>query len=573
MGMAYQKKATGWLFRAAPNLPGCAFAIRACMVALSPSRPLALTLDYHHMAFVAAGSQTTMFDALLAARGRHGGGKVILEDAEGAAMTYDALILASLVLGRKLTAMMPGKEPVALLLPNVPGLVVALMGLNAFGRTASILNYTAGARNLASALRTGLIQRIVTSRRFIDKANLQEVVDALARVEVKPGRPVEFIYLEDVRAAVNWRDKVGGVVSAKLATRVHRKYAVKPDAAAVLLFTSGTEGLPKGVALTNANIVANSNQIFACADGHFSPADTVLNPLPMFHSFGLTAATLMPLFNGMAVILYPSPLHYREIPRLIAAKMPTVLFATDTFLAGWARAAKPGDFDSLRYAVAGAERVKESTRELWAGTKAVILEGYGATECSPVIACNVPGAMKAGSVGRALPGIETRLVPVEGIHEGGRLLVRGPNVMAGYIMDDAPGVVRQPLAGWHDTGDIVTIEDGFITIRGRAKRFAKIAGEMVSMAAVESLASSVWPDANHVVVSLPDPKKGEQLILVTDKPDAEKSVLLAHAQANGFPELWVPRAILVVGSIPVLGSGKTDFTATNEMVRQTRAML
>ncbi len=525
------------------------------------------------MAFSAAGSQTTMFDALLAARRTHGGRKVILQDAEGAAMSYDDLILASLVLGRKLTAMMPGNAPVALMLPNVPGLVVALLGLNAFGRTVSVLNYTAGPRNLASALKTGMIQKIVTSRRFIEKANLQEVVDALANVESKPGKKVEFIYLEDVRAAVNWRNKLAGVVAARFARSVHRRHGARPNAPAVLLFTSGTEGLPKGVALTNANIVANASQIFACAAGHFTPADTVLNPLPMFHSFGLTAATLMPLFNGMPVILYPSPLHYREIPRLIATKKPTVLFATDTFLAGWARAAKPGDFASLRFVVAGAERVKDTTRELWTGTKAVILEGYGATECSPVIAVNVPGATRAGSVGCALPGVETQLVPVEGIHEGGRLMVRGPNVMAGYITGDAPGIVRPPQDGWHDTGDIVTIDDGFITIRGRAKRFAKIAGEMVSMAAVESLASSVWPDANHVVVSLPDPKKGEQLILVTDKPDAEKAVLLAHAQSNGFPELWVPRAILVVASIPVLGSGKTDFTATNEMVRQTRAML
>jgi acyl-[acyl-carrier-protein]-phospholipid O-acyltransferase / long-chain-fatty-acid--[acyl-carrier-protein] ligase len=203
----------------------------------------------------------------------------------------------------------------------------------------------------------------------------------------------------------------------------------------------------------------------------------------------------------------------------------------------------------------------------------VFLEGYGATECSPVIAVNVPEATRIGTVGRAVPGMETKLVPVEGISEGGRLLVRGPNVMAGYILDDAPGVIRPPDGGWHDTGDIVDIDDGFITIKGRAKRFAKIAGEMVSMAAVESLASSVWPGANHVVVSLPDPKKGEQLILVTDKPDAERSELLAYAQANGFPELWVPRALLVVGAIPMLGSGKTDFTATNAMVRQTRAML
>ena len=525
------------------------------------------------MAFDAAAAETTIFDAVLEARAAYGGSKVILQDAEGAAMSYNDLVLASLVLGRKLVRELPGHEPIGLLLPNVPGLVVALLGLNAYGRTFAVLNYTAGSRNLASALKTGQIRRVVTSRRFIDKGNLHDVIEVLGQQEIRPGKRVEIVYLEDVRASLVLADKVRGAVSSRIAGMVHRRHRSNARAPAMILFTSGTEGLPKGVALTNANIVSNSAQIFACAEGHFTAQMTVLNPLPMFHSFGLTAGTLMPILNGMPVILYPSPLHYREIPRLIAAKKPAVLFATDTFLAGYARAAKPGDFESLRFVVAGAERVKETTRDLWADTKAVFLEGYGATECSPVIAVNVPEATRIGTVGRAVPGMETRLVPVEGIAEGGRLLVRGPNVMAGYILDDAPGIIRPPDGGWHDTGDIVDIDDGFITIKGRAKRFAKIAGEMVSMAAVESLASSIWPGANHVVVSLPDPKKGEQLILVTDKPDAERSELLAYAQANGFPELWVPRALLVVGAIPMLGSGKTDFTATNAMVRQTRAML
>jgi len=525
------------------------------------------------MAFDATAAETTIFDALLAARMRHGGGKVILQDADGAAMTYDDLVLASFVLGRKLCGLMPGHEPVGVLLPNVPGLVVAALGLNAFGRTLAVLNYTAGPRNLVSALKTGQIRRVVTSRRFIEKANLQDVIEALGGAEAAPGKPVEIVYLEDVRAALNWRDKLSGVISSRFARWVHGRQGGAPERTAVILFTSGTEGNPKGVALTNANIVANCQQIFARAEGHFTPAMSVLNPLPMFHSFGLTAGTLMPILNGMPVILYPSPLHYREIPRLIAAKKPAVLFATDTFAAGYARAAKPGDFDSLRFVVAGAERVKETTRALWAETQAVFLEGYGATECAPVISVNVPGATRIGTVGRALAGVETKLVPVEGIHDGGRLLVRGPNVMAGYILDDAPGVVLPPEGGWHDTGDIVSIDDGFITIKGRAKRFAKIGGEMVSLAAVESLASSVWPGANHVVVALADPKKGEQLILVTDKPDAERSALQAHAQDHGFPELWVPRALLVVAAIPMLGSGKTDFPATNAMVRQTRAML
>ena len=525
------------------------------------------------VAFSAASCQMTIFDALLQSRRIHGGGRGILNDAGGTQFNYDKLILASLILGRKLAALKPHSEPVGLMLPNIAGLVVATFGLNAFGRQIAVLNYTAGARNLAAALKLGLIGNIVTSRRFIDKANLQELLSQLETVEITPGRRVAVTYLEDVRAALNWRDKLVGAASAPFAASIHAKYKGRPDQSAVILFTSGTEGIPKGVALSNANVVANARQIFAHANGHLTRNDRVLNPLPMFHSFGLTAGTLMPILNGMTVTLYPSPLHYREIPKLVREDKTTVLLATDTFLAGYAKAAKPGDFDSIRYVVAGAERVKEATRALWAGTKADILEGYGATECAPVIAVNVPGANRPGTVGRVLPGIETRLVPVEGLTEGGRLEVKGPNVMMGYIEPATPGVIIPPASGWHDTGDIVTIEDGFITIRGRAKRFAKLGGEMVSLAAVESLASRLWPDANHVVVGLPDMKKGEQLLLVTDKPDADRSALAAFAKLNGFPELWVPRALLVVAAIPMLGSGKTDFPATLEMARQTRPML
>lgn len=533
--------------------------------------------------FDAGRCQQTIFEAVLDARARHGGGKVVLADPDGTTLTYDRMVLGAIVLGRKLASLGRRAQdradpaamhaPIALMLPNVAGLVVSLLGLNAYGRTVAMLNYTAGYRNIASALRTGTIRHVVTSRRFIDKANLQALVDDLARTEIAPGKRVELVYLEDVRATIGMFDKVRGALSAKFARSVHRRHAARPDRMAVLLFTSGTEGAPKGVALTNANIVSNARQIYAHGHRHLSPADHVLNPLPMFHSFGLTAATMMPLIAGMRVTLYPSPLHYREIPKLIAEAKPTILFATDTFCAGYAKAAPAEDFASLRLVIAGAERVKDQTRALWAKTGARIIEGYGATECSPVIAVNLPDAERIGTVGLPLPGIETAIGPVEGITEGGKLLVKGPNVMAGYILASAPGVIVPPDGGWHDTGDIVTIEDGFIAIRGRAKRFAKIAGEMVSLAAVETLAASLWSDANHVVVSLPDPKRGEQLILVTDRADAGRSELLAHAQAAGFPELWVPRALMVVGSIPVLGSGKTDYGATLEMVRQTRPML
>lgn len=523
--------------------------------------------------FDAGGCRQTLFEALLEARASHGGDRVILKDADGTALSYDRLVLGSLVLGRKLSDLAPAGEPVGLMLPNAAGFLVALLGLNAFGRTAAIINYTAGSRNILAAARLARLSTIVTSRRFIDKANLQPVIDDLAAAELVRGRRTRIEFLEDVRAAIGTADKLRGWLEARRRTWFRSSSKARSGDTAVILFTSGTEGTPKGVALANSNIVSNARQVFAQANGHLSKSDRVLNPLPMFHSFGLTAGTFVPLLNGMPVTLYPSPLHYREVARLMRAEQSTVLFTTDTFAAGYARAAKPGDLDSLRIVVAGAERVKDATRQLWSGTNALIIEGYGATECAPVIAVNTPDAMRHGTVGRILPGIEHRLVPVDGLIEGGRLEVRGPNVMAGYIEPCAPGVLARLKDGWHDTGDIVAIEDGFITIRGRAKRFAKLAGEMVSLAAVESLAAGCWPDGNHVVVSLPDAKKGEQLILVTDKADAERDVLLAYARAHGFPELWLPRALLVVAAIPMLGSGKTDFPATAEMARQSRPML
>lgn len=515
----------------------------------------------------------TLFGALLAAARRHGGKRVALRDADGQALAYDKVVLGALVLGNRLIRDTRPGEAVGLLLPNVVGLVIALIGLNAHGRVAALLNFTAGGRNLALALAAGPVATVVTSRRFITTARLEDLVAGLAETENAAGKRARIVYLEDVRKEIGIADKALGALRSLYPGAFHRRRGVRPDKPAVILFTSGTEGTPKGVVLTNRNLVANARQIFAHAGGMLTPADIVMNPLPMFHSFGLTAATLMPLLSGLETVLYPSPLHYKEIPKRIYAARASILFATDTFLQGYARASEAGDLASIRYVIAGAERVKAATRELWSKTGATILEGYGATECSPVIACNLPLAQREGSVGRLLPDIEARLEPVEGIAEGGRLHVRGPNVMAGYLLPEHPGVLVPPEDGWHDTGDIVAVDDGFLTIRGRAKRFAKIGGEMVSLAAVESVAAALWPDHQHVVVAIADDRKGEQLVLLTDRPDADKAALLAHARGSGFPELWVPKAVLVVGAIPVLGSGKVDLAAARELARSTRPLL
>ena len=522
--------------------------------------------------FDPVAAQTTLFSALLDAVAVHGANRMALEDVERTPITYGRLVLGAMVLGQALARDTRRTETVGVLLPNVAGLAVVVFGLNAFGRVPAMLNFSAGLKNLKSAVQTGMIRRVITSRRFVAMSNLGETVAALAAMEVAPGKTLAITYLEDVRKAIGLKDKVQGAIRAKFARSVHRKHALAPHQPAVVLFTSGTEGAPKGVVLTNTNLVANARQIFAHADGFLTKDEIVLNPLPMFHSYGLTAGTLMPLLCGMKVVLYPSPLHYKEIPKLIGATKATVLFATDTFLQGYARGAEAGDLGSVKYIIAGAEKIKDQTRVMWGKYGTTILEGYGATECAPVLACNLPNRTKPGSVGAMLPGIESRLEPVPGIEGGGRLVVRGPNVMAGYLMPDKPGVLVPTRDGWHDTGDIVEIDaTGLVSIKGRAKRFAKIGGEMVSLAAIEAMVADIWPENNAVVLSVPDERKGEQLVLVTDKVGADRAALLAEARAQGVPELWVPRSIVVVDAIPVLASGKVDFMAANELLAQKKS--
>ena len=237
------------------------------------------------------------------------------------------------------------------------------------------------------------------------------------------------------------------------------------------------------------------------------------------------------------------------------------MFGTDTFLTGYARAADRHDFSSVRYIFAGAEKVKPETIRYWIDNFGVkIYEGYGATEASPVISMNCPLASIPGSVGMILPFMQSRIEAVEGIAEGGRLFVWGPNVMQGYLSTDKQGVINAPAEGWHDTGDIVTVdEEGFITIAGRAKRFAKIAGEMVSLTAIEGIASSIWPELLHAAVSQKSEKKGEQVLLFSEATNAEKTSFIKRVKEQSYSELLIPYKIYPGSKIPVLPSGKIDY--------------
>jgi acyl-[acyl-carrier-protein]-phospholipid O-acyltransferase/long-chain-fatty-acid--[acyl-carrier-protein] ligase len=502
------------------------------------------------LVFNTARLDMTMFDALLEARGMHGSGHIVLDDIDQQPMSYGKLTRASLALGKVLAARSKPREHVGVLLPTSRAAVVTFFALQAESRVPAMLNFSTGPASAKAACTAAQIRTVVTARRFIEKAKLEPLVNALAE-------SATIVYLEDLRSEIGLFTKLSALVRGAMARPRHN--AARSNEAAVVLFTSGSEGTPKGVVLSHRNLLANRNQLASVID--INPKDIVLNALPVFHSFGLTGGLLLPLFNGVRTFLYPSPLHYRTVPELAYGINATILFGTDTFLAGYARVADNYDFYSVRYVFAGAERVKPETRRVWFEKFGIrILEGYGATETAPGISVNTPMHFKAGTVGRFLPGIQHRLEAVPGVEASGRLSVTGPNVMLGYLRAENPGVLEPPPDGWYDTGDIVDIDaDGFVTIKGRVKRFAKIAGEMVPLGGVEDLANKAYPKSAHAVVALPDPKKGERLVLLTEHDGVERAHLSATARELGLPEIFVPRSIVHVKSIPLLGTGKVDY--------------
>ncbi len=506
--------------------------------------------------FAAREGDKAVFDALIEARDRFGD-KEILEDQDRKPLTYTGLIRAAFVLGRKIAAMTEPGERVGVLLPSSAGVCVTFYGLHAFGRTPVMLNFTSGARNVKAAIKAAGVNKVLSAKRFVDQAKLEDLTDAIETV-------AEVVWLDDVRKTIGLGDKVFGLMAGLFPKQF--RTPVKPDDAGVILFTSGSFGAPKGVFLSQSNLVANCAQVAQHID--LNPNWVVFNPLPTFHCFGLTGGVLLPMLTGMKAFQYPSPLHAKQIVELLPEVKASIVFATDTFLNQWARVAGPDDFRTLEFVVAGAEKVRDETYHLFntkfRGLK--LLEGYGATEAAPVVAVNHPDRNRPGTVGQMLPGMEWRVEPVPGIPEGGRLYLRGPNVMAGYLSPDDPETVEPLEGGWHDTGDIVDVdEDDYVAILGRAKRFAKIGGEMVSLTAVEGLASAVWPESRHAVVAVPDTRKGERLVLVTDRTDADVARLAAWAKDHGAPELAVPKKIMRVPEVPVLGTGKTDYVSIQRM--------
>lgn len=510
---------------------------------------------------VATRPQRTLFEAFLDAKATFGARYRLVEDVRMEEESYGSLLRMSLGLARLLAPLTAPGEIVGVMAPNAAPTLGLVLGLSATGRIPALLNYTAGAEGIRAACVAARIRTIVASRTFIEKARLTPVIEQLSGLHI--------LYLEDLKQRITLADKLWIFWHQRFPSSMKAKQS--PDDAAIVLFTSGSEGKPKGVVHSHSSILSNVAQIRALAD--FSPLDKFMIALPLFHSFGFTCGVIMPLVSGCRVFLYPSPLHYRIIPELVYDRNCTVLFGTSTFLGNYGKFAHPYDFGRLRYVIAGAEKLAEAVRILWIEKFGIrVLEGYGVTECAPVVAVNVPMACRIGSVGQLVPGMDHEIEPIAGVERGGILHVRGPNLMKGYLLFDRPGEITPPSSlreGWYSTGDIVEIDDDdFVHIRGRVKRFAKIAGEMISLEVVEKIAAHAAPDFSHAASTRPDAAKGEAIVLFTTAPTLTRERLGASAKVLGAPELAVPRILIAVDEIPLLGTGKTDYVRLGAMAAE-----
>ncbi|MEQ9115574.1 MAG: MFS transporter [Rickettsiales bacterium] len=514
-----------------------------------------------NMLFKTTHYHQNIFDYFCSSAKKFGLNKEIIQDASFESVTYKKSIISSIALSRK----MPQENRVGILMPNINVTVLLFLACQFSQKVAVMFNYSAGTKNIESAIKTSQIKTIVTSRKFIEKADLYQIISMIQQSKTN------ILYVEDIAQEISLFDKVSSflIYLKKVYFYVNDINYSKLNNPSVILFTSGSEGAPKGVVLSHKNIQANIAQASSRID--FSPSDLVLNVLPIFHCYGLTGATLLPILSGIKIFLYPNPLHYRIIPEIAYDIGSTIIFGTNTFLYHYARFAHPYDFYKVRYAISGAEKLKEDTQKLWNEKFGIrILEGYGVTEAAPVISINTPMYYKTGTVGRVFPKIKYKLKKVEGIENGGELHISGPNIMLGYITEKKPNKIISPAYGYHNTGDIASIDKhGFLRILGRVKRFAKVGGEMVSLGAIEDIINRLWPDYQNGVISC-HTDKGERIYLITNNKELNKTSLIKHFQESGFPEIYIPKEVIFSEKLPLVGTGKVDYPKLEKMVPNLR---
>ena len=515
----------------------------------------------HELPIRALDKDRSLIDTLHYTASHFGYGHRILDDVKNTGVKYGRLLTGVYVLGEKLSEMTNSNENVGLLLPNSVAATTAFFGLQAYGRTPAMLNAAADITSIVSCTETAQVKTVVTSREMVAMAKLEPKIDEL-------GKTCKIVYLEDVRKSILPADKLRATMRAR--GLLPRPAAQKKGGdTAVIIFTSGSEGAPKGVALSSTNILSNIEQVNAITP--FKPKDKAFNAMPIFHSFGLSGGLLMPVLRGIRSFQFPSPLESGTIPKAIYHYDATIMFGTDTFLNLYARKAENKDMISLNNVFSGAEALKNETRDIYLKRFGIqIHPGYGLTEASPVVALNVRGEHEDDTVGRFLPCIEPKLEPVPGVENGYRLYIKGPNIMMGYMKHDKPGVIQPPPDGWHDTGDIITLtENDFVKIAGRAKRFAKIGGEMVALDVVEEIARAATQkkDSEQAIILQQSPETGDSLVLFTTDPDLKREHLTRAASDTKRSLLGLPKNadIHYIEKMPHLPTGKTDYVTLGKI--------
>lgn len=504
--------------------------------------------------------------------------RTIIEDATGAKDSYFSFFFKTILLSETIGKQIGLERRIGVLLPNTNMGAIVFFFCQFLNATPCMLNYSSGFQKLRNCVHISNLRLIVTSRSFVEKADIKEQVAQLEN-------EIQILYLEDIRTKINLTKKIIAMlllIRFTIAPGSRKRTRVNEEAC--ILFTTGSEGAPKGVILTQANLLSNYRQVQHMLEGKTN--DKVLNVLPFFHSFGLMAGLILPVLSGTKSYQYPNPLHVKEIVKICREEEVSILWGTPTFLRNYAEYARRIDFQSLEYVVSGAERLPDEIRELWLKKFGIeILEGYGATEASPVISVNSRFSNKIGTVGRILPLIKYELKSVDGIKGGGELLVKGPNIMKGYIetaQKQAHGEVvpRTNTSqsekyssvlqdGWYATGDLVKVDKNrFVTIIGRRKRFAKLGGEMVSLSEVENVAKQIWSASDHAAISINENDNLEKIILFTTKEKPNKKEFIKKAKEKKISNLVIPKKINYINVIPLFGSGKIDYQRLAEIFRQ-----
>jgi acyl-[acyl-carrier-protein]-phospholipid O-acyltransferase/long-chain-fatty-acid--[acyl-carrier-protein] ligase len=507
--------------------------------------------------------------------------RMAMADSSGNALTYGAVLMKSIAIADFARSALRGEEMVGVVLPACTAGALVNAGLLLAGKVPVNLNFTTGEETFRSATARCGIKTVITSRAFAAKLAL-------------PAEPERTIFAEDLADLIGKWGGLRAALKARLMPQflLRRLYGIRGrsvDDLATVIFSSGSTGRPKGVMLTHSNIMSNIDAM-GRAFG-MDVRDRICGVLPFFHSFGFTVTLWFPLVRGMSVVYHPSPVDGRAIGALVREFGATVLLATPTFLRVYVRSVLPGDFGSLRTMIVGAEKLRDDLAERFREKFGIPpVEGYGCTECGPVVSVNgsafrTRGAAqtgtKPGTVGQPLPGVSVRIVDPESgdalpVGEDGLLLVKGANVMKGYLGE--PEKTAEVLQDdWYNTGDIARLDDdGFLTITDRLSRFSKIGGEMVPHLRVEeAIASALGAGAEAgellvAVTGIPDARKGERLVVLHKRLPLSTQEVCSHLKAQGLPNLWLPDpgAFVEVDEIPVLGTGKLDLGKVKETAAQ-----